>query len=203
MWRRDGIGRFNFDPVPGAEQPHVLTPDDIFEDAEVHGPLVIYDEDGAYLGNLFTERFVEAGHEVVYATPHADVAPYLALTMEQHKVAARMAQMGIRIERLRRLVRVGSGDLSLAALHGEDEVVIDAKTVLMLTSRSPNDAVYQGLAAREDEWSGGGIKSVSRIGDCEAPSIIAAAVHSGHRWARQLDAESIPNVPFLPTPLSG
>ena len=32
-----------------------------------------------------------------------------------------------------------------------------------------------------------GIKSVDRIGDCEAPSIIAFAVHDGHRYARELD----------------
>jgi dimethylamine/trimethylamine dehydrogenase len=30
-------------------------------------------------------------------------------------------------------------------------------------------------------------KSVQRIGDCEAPAIIAAAVYSGHRYARELD----------------
>lgn len=30
--------------------------------------------------------------------------------------------------------------------------------------------------------------SFRRIGDCEAPSIIAAAVYSGHRYAQELDA---------------
>jgi dimethylamine/trimethylamine dehydrogenase len=28
---------------------------------------------------------------------------------------------------------------------------------------------------------------VRRIGDCEAPAIIAAAVYAGHRYARELD----------------
>jgi len=37
---------------------------------------------------------------------------------------------------------------------------------------------------------------VQRIGDCEAPAIIAAAVHSGHRYARELDTEPDPDVPL-------
>ena len=41
----------------------------------------------------------------------------------------------------------------------------------------------------------------SGFGDCEAPSIIAAAAHSGHRWARELDVETASAVPYLPAPL--
>jgi dimethylamine/trimethylamine dehydrogenase len=32
------------------------------------------------------------------------------------------------------------------------------------------------------------IKSVTRIGDCLAPGTIAAAIYSGHRAAREMDA---------------
>ncbi|MFT5549883.1 MAG: dimethylamine/trimethylamine dehydrogenase, partial [Candidatus Azotimanducaceae bacterium] len=32
-----------------------------------------------------------------------------------------------------------------------------------------------------------------RIGDCEAPAIIAAAVFAGHRYARELDTEVDPD----------
>jgi dimethylamine/trimethylamine dehydrogenase len=35
--------------------------------------------------------------------------------------------------------------------------------------------------------------SLSRIGDCEAPSIIAGAVFSGHRYARELDTDVDPD----------
>ena len=146
------------------------------------------------------EKFVEAGHEVVYATPHADVAPYLALTLEQHKVAARLAAMDLRIERLRRLEAVGPDGIELACVHGGAGLTLPMKTLLILTSRAPNDAVYLELMARESDWPEAGIKSTTRIGDCEAPGIIAAAVHSGHRWARELDVEATPPVPFLPTP---
>ena len=36
-------------------------------------------------------------------------------------------------------------------------------------------------------------KSLTRIGDCEAPAIIAAAVFAGHRYARELDTEIDPD----------
>jgi dimethylamine/trimethylamine dehydrogenase len=34
---------------------------------------------------------------------------------------------------------------------------------------------------------------VKRIGDCEAPAIIAAAVYSGHRYALELDVLAPPD----------
>ncbi|MBW2408788.1 MAG: hypothetical protein JRF72_03245, partial [Deltaproteobacteria bacterium] len=41
-----------------------------------------------------------------------------------------------------------------------------------------------------------GIKSVQRIGDCRAPGIIAAAIHAGHRAAREMDAPDPGDVAF-------
>jgi dimethylamine/trimethylamine dehydrogenase len=35
--------------------------------------------------------------------------------------------------------------------------------------------------------SPGMLKTLKRIGDCEAPAIIAAAVYSGHRYARHME----------------
>ena len=58
----------------------------------------------------------------------------------------------------------------------------------MVTQRKPNDGLYQELQQRMEAGGEGLPKSVSRIGDCEAPAIIAAAVYAGHRYARELDA---------------
>ena len=200
-WRRDGIGRYNFESVPGTDQPHVLTIDEIFEGAKVEGPVVIYDEDGAYLGNVLAEKLHSEGHEVTIVTPAAETAAYLALTMEQHKVISRLVELGIRIERLKLLNEIGAEEFSFSCVHGGQGMKISAKSIVLLTSRSPNDAIYRELISKEQALENAGIKSVSRIGDCEAPSIIAAAVHSGHRWARELDLESQSIPQYLPTPL--
>jgi dimethylamine/trimethylamine dehydrogenase len=41
----------------------------------------------------------------------------------------------------------------------------------------------------KDRWEGAGIASITRIGDCWAPSTIQQAVYTGHKWARELDEE--------------
>ena len=200
-WRRDGIGRFNFTPVSGHDSARVLNADDIFNEVEVESPLVIYDEDGTYLANLFAEKFQAAGIEIILVTPHAEVAPYLALTMEQHRVAAGLTRSGIRIERLRMIAAIESNSARFDCIHGGESISIEYGSLLLLTARSPDDALYQALCANEGNWSAAGIKSVSRIGDCEAPGIIAQAVHSGHRYGMELDEMAV-SVAYLPMPLN-
>jgi dimethylamine/trimethylamine dehydrogenase len=68
----------------------------------------------------------------------------------------------------------------------------------MVTARRPNDDLYRKLSEQmaavvEVE---GTPKSLRRIGDCEAPAIIAAAVHAGHRYARELDTSQCGHPPI-------
>ena len=65
-----------------------------------------------------------------------------------------------------------------------------------VTSLTPNNALYRALAGNPSALESAGIKSVSAIGDCLAPSTIAAAVYAGHKAARGLDEGSIDAVPF-------
>jgi len=56
--------------------------------------------------------------------------------------------------------------------------------------------LWHDLKAREAEWADAGIKTVVRLGDCLAPGLIAAAVYSGHEYARtyqeQIDRDCPP-----------
>ena len=50
---------------------------------------------------------------------------------------------------------------------------------------------------REAEWADAGIRTVTRLGDCLAPGIIAAAVYSGHQYARTyMEPADRDRVPF-------
>jgi dimethylamine/trimethylamine dehydrogenase len=65
-----------------------------------------------------------------------------------------------------------------------------------VTARKPNDALYHEILATV-----GGDESrlpftLSRIGDCEAPAIVAAAVYSGRRYAEEMDAPIDPDLPL-------
>ena len=54
---------------------------------------------------------------------------------------------------------------------GLSVVARSADGVVMVASRVGNDALWQELSAREDEWAGHGIKSIRVIGDAEAPAL--------------------------------
>jgi len=68
---------------------------------------------------------------------------------------------------------------------------IEADAVVMVASRTGDDAVYKALKVRESDWADAGIRSVQLIGDANAPGPIAWAVYAGHRFARELDTDDI------------
>ena len=57
--------------------------------------------------------------------------------------------------------------------------------------------LFPTLVGADEERMGALPFELSRIGDCLAPSTIAAAVYDGHRYARELDNPPEPDdVPF-------
>jgi dimethylamine/trimethylamine dehydrogenase len=93
------------------------------------------------------------------------------------------------------LVSVEPGSAPLADIWTEEERVVEADTVVLVTQRVPDDALYKQLADDEDALAGAGIKGLYQIGDCLLPSLIAEAVFSGHRLAREIDSPN-PRVPL-------
>jgi dimethylamine/trimethylamine dehydrogenase len=73
---------------------------------------------------------------------------------------------------------------------------IHASSVVTITSRLPNDELYEALSPQPDALSEAGIVSVDAIGDCLAPGTIDAAVYAGHRYAREFDLPEIDQVRF-------
>src|SRR5437660_268320 len=61
--------------------------------------------------------------------------------------------------------------------------------VIATGARGASDALHQALAAQPEELTAAGIRSGTRIGDALAPGAIVHAVYSGHRYARELDAD--------------
>jgi dimethylamine/trimethylamine dehydrogenase len=86
--------------------------------------------------------------------------------------------------------------MTLACTYTGRESFLSAAAVVSLTSRLPNDELHETLAAMQESVTAAGIVSLSSIGDCLAPSTIAAAVYSGHRHAREFDAVASDEVPF-------
>jgi len=196
-WRKDGYGRAHQAPIPGWDAPHVLTPDDIMAGAVPEGPVLIYDDDHYYLGGLMAEKLCGDGQEVVLVTPESKASAWTDHTLEQHRIQARLLELGVTIVASHKLAAIGSGEATIACAYTERERKIAAGSVVMVTSRLPVDALYWDLVANPGALADAGIRSVKRIGDCYGPATIAAAVYEGHRYARELGAEPVDGIPFL------
>ncbi len=202
-WRRDGVGVTNTRPVAISEGARVYAPEDIFAGVEIEGPVVVFDDDNFYLGGLIAECLRAAGREVTLVTTESVVSAWTTRTMEQHRIQSRILELGIAVVASHNLTRVDPAEVELACLYTERSRELPAAAVVMVTSRTPNDGLILALNGNgngngnADRLAAAGIQSVRAIGDCDAPATIAAAVHDGHRAARELDdPPADPDLPF-------
>jgi dimethylamine/trimethylamine dehydrogenase len=195
-WRRDGVGRQNHKAIPGWDQAQVVTPEAVMAGAALAGPVLIFDDDHFYLGGVLAETLREQGLAVSLVTPAAVISAWTQNTMEQVRIERRLLERGVEIITRRNLTRIGAGEVELACMATDQRQTRAAATVVPVTARLPEDTLYRELTAEPEALAVAGIKSVTAIGDCRAPSTIAAAVYAGHRYARELDAPVAEGVPF-------
>jgi dimethylamine/trimethylamine dehydrogenase len=189
-WRRDGVGRDSGFPLPGFDGPSVFTPDDIMAGRiPSEGPVIVWDDDHYYLGGVLAERCRAAGLDVTLVTPAAMVSAWTVNTLEALPIAKRIARLGIDVLPYSSISGFGDGKVQLVSgLTGEPSE-LPAAALVTVTARLPVDGLFTELDQMRDRWDGSGIATVTRIGDCWAPSTIQQAVYTGHKWARELDEE--------------
>jgi dimethylamine/trimethylamine dehydrogenase len=130
------------------------------------------------------------------------IAPYMHFTLEAPNMHRRLHRLGVNIVPYHLPTRLAQGVVS--AVHAYDdeghEQAFETDGVVLVTQRRSNEALYRalkddiGLDALRSE----GITGLYRIGDCEAPRLVADCIFSGHRLAREIDSDdpSIP-LPFI------
>ena len=199
-WRNDGVGRHHLIPQIFPEA-NTYTPDDIFAGRLPSGKVVIYDDDHFYLGGVLAELCQKNGCEVTLVTPAALVSSWTVHTLEQEMIEADLLKKGIRIV-TRHVVHPGKiliseSDPYAVHIYTKEVKILECDALVLVTARLPNSGLESALENVRYSWDEAGIKSVTRIGDSLAPATIAAAVYSGHRYARELDEEIDPDrVPF-------
>ena len=192
-WRRDGIGRGQWQPIPGHDRPNVLTPDDIFAGQSPSGRVVVYDNDHYYLGGLIAEQLVQQGNEVLLVTPAPLVAIWTEYTLEQEKIQHRLMDLGIELYTQQKLTAIHPGKITTSHTIAARQMEMACDAVVLLTDRLPNDMLYQALKAQE---TGMRLQTLRVIGDAEAPSIIERAVFAGHLAAREFAEMPVEETPF-------
>ena len=183
-WRRDGTGRMHAFPVDGIDSVSVLTPDDLLTGAEVEGRVLIYDDDHYFMGSTLAERLHQQGNSVCLLTPESKVSIWTENTLEQEKIQARLLDLDIDVVLSQRLLEVSAGRARIANVYSHShQRVLEFDTLVMVTSRAPDEQLYQSLLAHEDRFA-----TLRVLGDCKAPSTVAAAVYDGHSAARYLES---------------
>jgi dimethylamine/trimethylamine dehydrogenase len=188
-WRKDGYGSAHQFPIPGTDGGNVFTPDDVMDGVVPNGPVVVYDDEHYYMGAVVAEKLRGDGLEVVLVTTDSKVSSWTDATLEQRRIQARVIELGIEIVTNHKLDKVSSDTIELSCLYSGQVRSINAASIVMVTSRLPDDALFHALIAEEQKFADAGLQGVKRIGDCYGPSIIAAAVYEGHRYARELGTE--------------
>jgi dimethylamine/trimethylamine dehydrogenase len=107
------------------------------------------------------------------------------MTNELPRVHQALSRRGVGVTTLNRVTAFDGETASLAQLFTGEETKLACRNLLIVGLRRPDDALYHALMERD--LAGAGIKSVQRVGDALAPGAIVHAVHSGHRYARELD----------------
>ncbi|RVD47838.1 NADH:flavin oxidoreductase, partial [Mesorhizobium sp. M7A.F.Ca.ET.027.03.2.1] len=140
-----------------------------------------------YMGAVIAEKLALMGKNVTLVTPAADVSSFTINTLENIRTAKRLYERGVGMVT----------HMALTGTHEGQALFVDARTgatshreieaLVLVTARLPRNELFEALTARLDRGDAGRLRRVSRIGDCEAPAAIYAAVYSGHRFAQEFE----------------
>ncbi len=187
-WRPERFNQEVFLPVAeGEAATKVFTPDDIMDGRLPDGPTLVFDGDDYYMAGVIAERLRSAGLEVTYITESDSVSRWAGNTSERWRIRTHLMRLGIGIETATTLTAFDGYEARLECVYGGAERRVACANVVMVTARKPNDSLFHAL--QEAAGSDGLPFTLRRIGDCEAPAIIAAAVYAGHRYAQELERE--------------
>ncbi len=182
-WRRDGVGRGRWRPMPGHELAGVHSPDDIMDGLTMGGRVLVYDNDHFYIGGVIAERLARLTCEVTLVTPAPLVSIWTQYTLEQERIQRRLLDLGVTLLTQAELVGISSDAVQLRDHARNRDLVMARDHVVLVTDRLPNDALAQALAPA---LADGRLATLRAIGDADGPGIIAQAVFAGYLAACEL-----------------
>src|SRR5271156_1638396 len=186
-WTRMLFSTLEF-PVGELNGPGVYTPDDLAAGVVPQGPVVVFDFDNYYLGGAIAEQLAKSVGDVAYVTPAGNASAWTFMTNELPLVHRALVKAKVPIHTLQRVTAFDGEAVTLADVYSGTEKRLACRSLVIVGVRVPRDDLYQALIAKGSDLENAGIAAVTRIGDALAPGAIVHAVHSGHRYARELDS---------------
>jgi 2,4-dienoyl-CoA reductase (NADPH2) len=172
--------------IPGSDRANVLTPEQVIgKQLDLTGTVVVLDEEGWHAGAGAAEIAARAGAEVELVTRHPMAVPRLTTTLQAGYVIKRLREAGVRISTSTLLAEIGDGWATLRdAVTGEERRVADVSHVVLATARMAVDELSPALEGR--------VGHVYVVGDALAPRSLREATYEGHRFARAIGEDAMP-----------
>jgi dimethylamine/trimethylamine dehydrogenase len=182
QWRKDGVGRAHRLGIDDLKTASIISVDQILGGFSVSGSILIYDDDHYYMGGVLAEKLRFDGAHVTLVTPASKISEWTENTLEQGRIQSRLVSIGVSIITNYKINTLSGGQVDLSPVYGGERLTIGYDHLVPVTSRQPRDGLYHALKEA-------GFDSVTCIGDCLAPSTVAAAIWSGHAFARYYGEE--------------
>ena len=190
-WTIDGIGKSHNTPIPRSSNSTVVSLDTILHKKDLpSGKVLIFDDDHYYIGPVIALYLIHNGYDVTLVTPAGRCGQWGYYTEELYQSNAELLNSGVKIITNNNLVEIKSDSVQLSCIFSGKTKNIAADWIIPITRREPKDKIFYELNGLTNNHSLK-LKSLKRIGDCEAPGIIASAVYSGYKSALELGKNNI------------
>jgi len=190
VWCRDGFGANALSGIANLDpDTNIYTPDDIMSGKLPTSKTLVYDDDHYYMGSVVAEQIKASGVSVTLATPEDTISTWGGYTYDRWRAQTRLMEMGVSLQVSHSLQSFDGRQAVMSCNYTGRELLIEAEALVLVTARKPVDDLYHALQRKITEGAGASVQTLKRIGDCDAPAIIAAAVFTGHRYARELEEE--------------
>ncbi|MFN8204262.1 MAG: FAD-dependent oxidoreductase [Solirubrobacteraceae bacterium] len=178
---QDGFSGMLAAPVPGWEQDNVLTYDDVLDATKPIGERVlILEEQGERTAPGLGELLARQGKQVHVLTHWTALSDkMLGLSNELPWVHGALDELGVKVTPSSSIRQISGRQVTCFNLLSGREWTEDADTVVLVTMKYVNDALYKQLAEAGDV-------EVHRIGDVVTPRWVTDATREGVRLAYRL-----------------
>ncbi len=181
-WRIDGLGRSQPEPVQSYDDARTIAPDAIMAGTKPKGHIVIYDDDHYYLASVLAELLAQGNCRVTLVTSASVVGPFMSYTVEQARAQQRLMKLDVSIVTSHSVSGLKAGAAEIKCAYSGNTRLLPCDCFVPVTSRAPDDALWQALQGKP-------LASLTRVGDCKAPGLIAHAVYDGHRAAQEFGGD--------------
>ena len=173
--------------IPGADKPHVYTPEDILRGgARPSGKVVVLDGEGTHASSGIAEMLGRAGADVTMVTSnYAPYSNYSLLGVEGDAIADRMDQANVSLRTATWIRSIGDRDLQVFDVNsGRESTIEGVNAVVLATGRVSVDPVSAELDGK--------VPQLFTIGDALSVRPFATATYEAQKFARLIGEADAP-----------